>query len=139
MFLLDTNVLSELRRPEHAAPSVIGWSRDNKRSAFSLSVFTVHELEYGTLMLERRDARQGRGLRKWLTEKILVDFADRILPATLEIALVGARLHIPDRRGEKDAWIAATALVHGLTVVTRNVRHFESTGVKLLNPWIEAS
>ena len=137
MFLLDTNVLSELRRPEQAAQSVLNWSRGNKRSAFSISVFTMHELEYGTLILERRDPRQGRALRKWLTEKVLAEFADRVLPATLEIGLVAARLHIPDRRGEKDAWIAATALAHGLTVVTRNVRHFESTGVKVLNPWIE--
>ena len=135
MFLLDTNVVSELRRPERADPSVMRWSRQHEGSAFSLSVFTVHELEYGTLVLERRDPVQGRGLRKWLSEKVLPDFANRILPATAEIAVVAARMHTPHRRAEKDAWIAATALVHGLTVATRNTRDFESTGVKLFNPW----
>jgi toxin FitB len=135
MFLLDTNVVSELRRPERADPSVVRWSKQYDNSAFSLSVFTVHELEYGTLVLERRDPVRGRGLRKWLAEKVLPDFANRILPATAEIAVAAARMHLPHRRAEKHAWIAATALVHGLTVATRNISDFESTGAKLFNPW----
>ena len=86
-------------------------------------------------MLERRNRVQGQALRVWLTKKVFPDFDGRILPATFEISIVAASLHVPDRRGEKDAWIAATALVHNLTIVTRNTRDFEPTGVKLLNPW----
>lgn len=135
MFLLDTNVISELRLPERADRSVLKWSKAQDRTDFFLSVATVMELQYGALSLERRDPAQGEPLKRWVAGQVLPDFAARILPLTGEIALVCARLHVPNRRGERDAWIAATALVHNMSVVTRNTRDFASTGVKLFNPW----
>lgn len=135
MFLLDTNVVSELRVPGRANPDVSAWARARDVESFFLSVATILELQYGALILGRRDKIAGEVLQRWIDERILPDFAGRILPATTEIALVCARLHVPARRGERDAWIAGTALVHRLTVVTRNVRDFEPMGVRVLNPW----
>lgn len=136
MYLLDTNVISELRLPKRANPEVLAWAKTQDSERFFLSVTTILELQYGALLLEHRDKTSGDLLKRWVAEKVLPDFADRTLPATTEIALVCARLHVPDRRGERDAWIAATALVHGMTVVTRNVADFHATGVDLLNPWV---
>jgi predicted nucleic acid-binding protein len=93
------------------------------------------ELELGTLLLERRDPIQGAGLRAWMDGHVLPEFADRTLPVDSEVALRCARLHVPDPRPERDALIAATALTHGMTVVTRDVADFEPTGVRVLNPW----
>jgi len=87
------------------------------------------------LRIERRDAPQGARLRAWMTHHILPEFLDRTLPVDAAVALRCAPLHVPDPRSERDALIAATALVHGMTVVTRNVADFEATGVPLLNPW----
>ena len=137
MFLLDTNVVSELRLLERANPSVADWSRSHKGDGFFLSVATIQEVQYGILRLRRRDKPQGDMLGRWLAEHILPDFAGRILPLTVEIALACAALRVPNRRGERDAWIAATALVHDMTVVTRNTRDFAGTGVKLLDPWAQ--
>lgn len=92
-------------------------------------------MEKGILSLERRDNTQGAVLRKWLRQVILVGFPGRILPVDLEIATRCAALHVSETRPERDAWIAATALVHGMTVVTRNVADFEPMGVAVLNPW----
>jgi len=100
-----------------------------------LSVISILELEQGTLSLERRDARQGAMLRVWLDRHVLPAFANRILPVDTTVAVRCAILNLPDPRSYRDALIAATALVHGMTVVTRNVRDFETTGVALLNPW----
>ena len=104
-------------------------------SQFFLSVITVLEIERGVLLVERRDAAQGKVLRDWIDNQLLVRFEARILPVDTAVALRCARLHIPDPRAERDALIAATALVHGMTVVTRNLKDFEPTGVELLNPW----
>ncbi|OJU04039.1 MAG: VapC toxin family PIN domain ribonuclease [Rhizobiales bacterium 65-79] len=139
MYLLDTNVVSELRVPRRADPQLLAWTERQDETRSFLSVMTILEIQYGALLLERRDARAGKILRRWVEESVLPKFADRILPATVEIAFACARLHIPDRRGERDAWIAATALAHNLTVVTRNIKDFSGTGVKLLNPWLPAS
>ena len=137
MFLLDTNVVSELRKEPRgrADPGVIAWARSVSSTSLYLSVISVLELEQGILQLQRRDAAQGSLLRTWMTEQVLPAFEGRVLPVDVRVALRCASLHVPDRRGERDSLIAATALVHGLTVVTRNVVDFERAGVVLLNPW----
>lgn len=93
------------------------------------------ELETGVLQIERRDTAQGALLRAWLDGHVLPEFAGRVLPVDTAVAQRCARLHVPDRRSERDALIAATALVHGMTVVTRNVADFVETGVAIVNPW----
>ena len=89
----------------------------------------------GTLSLNRRDPQQAAILRAWLDTRVLQAFADRLLPVNLAVAKQCARLHVPDPQAERDAMIAATALVHGMTVVTRNVADFQPSGVPVLNPW----
>lgn len=135
MFLLDTNVLSELRRRERTHPKVAAWADTVHASDLFLSAITILEIEAGTLQLARRDAIQGRVLRAWIDGKVLPAFADRILPIDTAVAQRCARLHVPDPRAERDALIAATALVHRMRVVTRNVADFQPMGVDLLNPW----
>jgi toxin FitB len=135
MFLLDTNVISELRRPNRAHPKVAAWSDGVRQAELFLSVVTILEIELGILMLERRDQAQGAVLRTWMNQYILPAFAGRILPVDTAVALRCAGLHVPNRRSDRDAMIAATALVHEFTVVTRNVADFQLTGANLLNPW----
>ena len=136
MFLLDTNVVSELRRPKRADSNVVAWASTIPAASFFLSALSILEIELGTLRIARKDAAQGAVLRAWIDEQILPRFEGRILAVDTAVAQRCARLHIPDPRGERDALIAATAMVHGLTVVTRNVADFKSIGVALLNPWI---
>ena len=136
MFLLDTNVVSELRRPAQADAHVRSWAAKTPAELYALSVVTVQELERGTLLMERRDAKQGAILRRWLEEEVLTRLAARILAIDIAIARRCATLHVPDPRPERDALIAATALTHGLTVVTRNTVDFEPMGVPILNPWL---
>jgi predicted nucleic acid-binding protein len=136
MFLLDTNVVSELRRPERADANVRSWALDTPTALYAISVVTVFELERGALRMERRDIAQGAVLRRWLENDVLARFAARILPIDTAIARRCAALHVPDPRPERDALIAATALTHGLTVVTRNAADFEPMGVAVLNPWL---
>ncbi|MFC5848573.1 type II toxin-antitoxin system VapC family toxin [Deinococcus petrolearius] len=137
MYLLDTNVVSELRkvRSGKADPQVSRWAQGVQASALYLSVITVQELELGILLKERRDPEQGRVLRGWFEGQVLPAFAGRLLPVTVAIARQCAALNVPETKPERDGLIAATALVHGLTVATRNVRDFQGTGVPLLNPW----
>jgi len=139
MYLLDTNVVSELRRPGRAEPKVLAWAASAPVTDIFLSVITILELEMGVLSIERRDAAQGQVLRAWFEEQVLPRFAGRILPVDLSVARACSRLHVPDRQTERDAMIAATALVHGLTVVTRNVGDFQASGCRLLNPWTAAA
>ncbi|WP_411386931.1 type II toxin-antitoxin system VapC family toxin [Pseudomonas sp. MPB03] len=134
MFLLDTNVISELRKSQ-ADKNVQAWARSVPAPSLYVSAITVLELETGVLRFERKDPTQGSRLRAWLDDHVLPAFAGRILAVDRAVALRCARLHVPDRSNECDALIAATALVHGLTVVTRNVSDFQSCGVALLNPW----
>ena len=138
MYLLDTNVVSELRkiRTNKADLRVARWAEDVETALLYLSVITVMELEIGVVQRERRDPSQGAMLRDWLETQVLPAFDGRILPVDLAIARWCARLHAPDPRPERDALIAATGLSHGLTVVTRNIGDFQTTGVKLLNPWL---
>ena len=135
MFLLDTNVISELRRPEKANRDVLAWAKATPAAGFFLSVITVLEIELGTLLVARRDKAQGAVLRKWIEEQILPSFEGRILAIDTAVARCCAALHVPNPRSERDALIAATALVHGLTVVTRDISQFEAAGVDVLNPW----
>ena len=137
MFVLDTNVVSELRRPMKADPGVLAWADNTPVASYFLSSITVLELELGTLRMERKDARQGAVLRAWLESQVLDRFMGRILSVDTAVAQCCARLHVPDPRAERDALIAATALVHGMTVVTRNVNDFTLTGVQIFNPWRE--
>jgi hypothetical protein len=135
MFVLDTNVVSELRRPEKANRQVLAWASATPLASIFLSSITILELEIGALLMERKDKAQAKVLRDWLDNQILPRFEGRILAVDTAVAQRCARLHIPDPRAERDALIAATALVHGMTVVTRNVADFEATGVQILNPW----
>lgn len=137
MFLLDTNVISELRKvgDGKANPNVVAWISNVDAASFYLSAVTLMELELGILRLERRDTTRGTRLRAWMTNHILPEFSERILPIDAPVALRCARLHGPDPCSERDAFIAATALVHGMTVVTRNVADFAPTHVATLNPW----
>lgn len=138
MLLLDTNVVSELRkvRAGKANPKVAAWAESVDASELYLSVITLKELELGILQLERKDAGQGALLRSWMQFHVLPEFAERTLPLDTAVALRCAKLHVPDPCPDRDAYIAATAIVHGMTVVTRNVADFESTGVSILNPWV---
>ena len=137
MYLLDTNVIAELRKATSPKVDhkVLGWATSVSTASLFLSVITVLELETGTLLVERRDPTQGAVLRSWLNTHVLPAFSDRILPVDTPVAQRCARLHVPDPRSDRDALIAATALVHGMTVVTRNIKDFAPTGVELLNPW----
>ena len=136
MFVLDTNVVSELRRPDQANSLVIAWANGVALGQQFLSAMTVLELEIGVLRMERKDKRQGSELRYWLEQQVLRAFAGRILSMDTAVARRSARLHGPDPLPDRDAIIAAPALVHGMTVVTRNVRDFQSTKVSILNPWL---
>ncbi len=135
MFLLDTNVVSELRRPERADTQVLRWAASVAQPIQFLSSITILELEVGALSLRRKDEIQGNALWTWIRHSVLPQFAGRILPFSAETSLLCAPLHVPDRRPQRDAIIAATALEHRMTVVTRNVRDFATMGVPLLNPW----
>lgn len=135
MFVLDTNVLSELRRPDRANPNVVRWADSVPVDQFFVSVMSLLEIERGALQIARKDLVQARVLRSWIDDHIRVRFANRILPVDEAVALRCAALYVPDPRPERDALIAATALVHGMTVVTRNVDDFARTGVALFNPW----
>ncbi|NYH07091.1 MULTISPECIES: type II toxin-antitoxin system VapC family toxin [Pseudomonas fluorescens group] len=134
MYLLDTNVISELRKPQ-ADKNVVAWARTVISPRMFISAITLKELETGVLRMERRDPAQGKILRTWLKRHVMPAFDARILPVDAAVALRCARIHVPDQANESDALIAATALVHGLTVVTRNTGDFESSGVALINPW----
>ena len=138
MYLLDTNVVSELRKVRlgKADAHVARWADSIDATDLYLSVITIQELEIGVLLAERRDPSQGAVFRAWLDGHVLPAFTDRILVVDTAVAQRSARLHVPDPRPIRDALIAATALVHRMTVVTRNVADFESTGVPTLNPWI---
>ncbi|PHM25790.1 twitching motility protein PilT [Xenorhabdus budapestensis] len=137
MYVLDTNVVSELRkiRAGKADPNVAAWAEKVDAADLFVSAITIMELELGILLIERKDATQGAILRAWLEQHVLPEFSERTLPVDTAVAQRCARLHVPDRCSERDALIAATALVHGMTVVTRNVADFQSSGVTLLNPW----
>jgi hypothetical protein len=115
--------------------NLLAWTQSVPAASQFLSVISILELETGALLMERRDPRQGAVLRSWLQNYVLPTFDGRILPVDTPVAQKCAALHVPNPRSQRDALIAATAMVHGMTVVTRNISDFEPTGVALLNPW----
>lgn len=136
-FLLDTNVVSELRkvRSGRVDLNVAGWADSVPGDSLFLSVITIQEIEIGVLRIERRDQKQGSMLRMWFENHILPAFSGRILDVNVAVARRSAALHVPDVRPIHDTLIAATAFVHGMTLVTRNISDFSTAGVPLVNPW----
>jgi len=137
MFLLDTNVISEFRKATtgKADRNVTAWANGVPPESMFLSAVCILEIEMGTLQMERRDPRQGTVLRSWLDGYVLPNFEGRVLVVDTPVALRSAALHVPNPRSYRDCLIAATAIVHGMTVVTRNVSDFQPMAVALLNPW----
>lgn len=140
MYLLDTNILSELRKIEshRADANVRNWAAQENVEHHYISAMTMFEIEMGILRLARKDPEQATLLRDWQQNYILPEFEDRTLAMDTDVALQAAALHVPDPKPERDAIIAATALVHDMVLVTRNVADFVATGVRLFNPWGEA-
>ncbi|MFT0846767.1 type II toxin-antitoxin system VapC family toxin [Actinomycetaceae bacterium L2_0104] len=132
-YLLDTNVLSDARRQAH--PALNAWLAARPRADLAISVIALLELERCVLRLERRDQVAGAHLRRWLTTDVPAAFAGSILAVDERIARRTARLHVPDPIPEMDALVAATALEHDLTLVTRNTKDFQRVGVGLLDSW----
>ena len=137
MFLLDTNVISELRKIPLARAdlNVERWAKTTQAADLFISVITVEELEIGVRLALRQNADQGAVLQRWLHHYVLPGFRGRILVIDTAVALRSAALHVPNPRPIRDALIAATAGVHHMQVVTRNVADFASTGVSVMNPW----
>lgn len=135
MYLIDTNVISALRRPDQTSRSLVEWAGGISEDDLYLSVMTLYEIDIGIRRIERRDPGQGQGLRGWFDRRVVSGFRERILPIDPAIAIRASALQVPDPMPEADGLIAATALVHRLTLVTRNVRDFTRTGVEILNPW----
>jgi predicted nucleic acid-binding protein len=135
-YLLDTNVVSELRKPHGKADeNVRAWAAARPAAELYLSVVTILEIERGIAQVGRRDELQAQRLQRWLEDELLDVFRARILPLDVPAARRTARLHVPDPRPERDALIAGTALAHNMTIATRNIRDFESMGVPVINPW----
>ncbi len=138
MFLVDTNIISELRKSKAgtANTGVTDWANDVPAALMFMSVISLHELEQGVLLSERVDPAKGGLLRDWLDNSVVPAFVDRILPVDVAVVLRAAALHVPDPAPFRDALIGATGLVHGLTVVTRNVGDFARFDeLPVLNPW----
>lgn len=137
MYLLDTNVVSELRKKAagRADPAVLRWSETVAPAQLFLSAISILELELGVLLKERRDARQGSALRRWLNEAVLPAFDGRILAVDHLVALHCARFSVPDPRPFRDGLIGATAAASNFVLVTRNLRDFAGMDLELLDPW----
>lgn len=136
-YLLDTNVVSELRkaRTGRADANVVAWATSVPTATMFVSAITLQELEIGVLLAERRDPVTGAVLRRWLEDQVIPAFDERVVPVDVAVARRSALLHVPDPRPVRDALIGATALVHGMSVVTRNVVDFAPMGARVLDPW----
>ncbi len=137
MFLLDTNVVSELRKVKagKADKNVTKWSKSVDANDLFISVITLQEIELGILLMEKKDATQGALLRKWFVDQVIPTFAERTLVVDPAVAKTCAAINAESIRPYRDGFIAATALVHRMTLVTRDVGDFEGTCVALVNPW----
>jgi len=138
MFVIDTNVVSELRkvRSGKANPGVAEWASEIPSAALFLSAITLHELEHGVLLMERSDREQGAVLRAWLDHSVAAAFNDRVLAVDERVARRAAALHVPNPAPFRDALIGATALVHDMTLVTRDLKDFQRfSDLEVLNPW----
>jgi predicted nucleic acid-binding protein len=138
MYLLDTNVISELRKAgsNRANSNVIQWAKDKPTTSLFISAITVLEIEMGVLKIERKDPKQAAIYRTWLNSHVLKAFSDRVLPFDTSVALKCAQLHVPNPKSERDAMIAATSIIHGLTLVTRNEKDFTHMEIEVVNPWV---
>jgi toxin FitB len=139
MYVLDTHVISELRlgKPKQSA-ALRAWAASVPASQLFLSAVCLLELEKGVLALEHKAPPQGSALRVWLTG-VRAAFSGRVLPFTENTAILCAALHVPNPRPDRDAMIAATALEHGMQMVTRNTAEFAGTGVQLINPFLPSA
>jgi len=141
LYLLDSNILSELRKAPagKANQGVVSWAQSVLPQSLFISAITVMELKKGVQLKARQDPVEGDILRRWLVDRVLPSFLGRILPVDEAVALENADYHIPSPKPLADSLIAATAKVHGLCVVTRNVKDFEAFrqahGLRVLNPW----
>jgi predicted nucleic acid-binding protein len=135
MFLLDTNIISELRRTDKADASLLAWANRVAPEELFVSVISILEIEIGTLRVLRRDHSKGAMLRYWIDAHVLPSFGGRILPVDARVVKICAALHVPNPRPQYDALIAATALADGLRLVTRNEKDFNAMGVQVLNPF----
>jgi toxin FitB len=137
MYLLDTNVLSELRKIKagKADKRVKRWANLVDSNDLYLSAITVQEIDIGVLLLERKDPIQAQVFRRWLEDQVLPSFGNRILPVDISVARKSAFFHIPNPKPMRDSLIAATAAAHSMIVVTRNVSDFDLPNVTVLNPW----
>lgn len=142
MYLLDTNVVSEMRKPRTATRQRSGmnsrvatWAENTSSASMYISAITLMEVELGTLLMERKYVAQGAVLRNWMSDQLMPAFESRVLIVDSQIALQCALLQVPNPKSYRDSLIAATAIVHGMTVVTRNTSDFQMPGVRLLNPW----
>ncbi len=136
MFLLDTNVVSGLRRRSRADAALVRWARVTPLPMLYLSVVSTMEIELGVLRAEHRDPRQGATLRQWFETDVLRKFEERILPIDEAVARQCARINASGPKSINDSYIAATAIVRNMTVVTRNESDFRPTGVAIFNPWV---
>jgi hypothetical protein len=135
MFLLDTNVVSELRKEARISNEVRAWIEGCSPATLFLSAISILEVEIDAQRIARHDRRQGDRLFRWIEGPLMTSFAGRILPVDTAVARRTASLHVPDPRPERDALIAGTALTHGLTLATRNIRDFARMGVAVVNPF----
>lgn len=134
-YVLDTNVVSGLR-VRGRNPHLERWAASVRIADQFVTAFTIAELERGVVAKERNDAAQGALLRRWFDEHVLPAFAGRVLPFDLDAARILATYRVPEHAPLDDALIAAIARSRGMTVVTRNTRHFAPLGVAALDPWV---
>ena len=137
-FLIDTNVLSELRKGVKANSGVQNWFENTASNQLYISVLTLGEIRQGIEQIKRRDEQGAKALESWL-EQIKAESMNLVLPVTQEITDCWGIINVADKMPAIDGLLAATALIHDLTLVTRNVRDVERSGAKLLNPFIEES
>lgn len=135
MFIVDTNIVSDLRKPNKAAPELVAWAEAQDPAKVYISAISIFELELGIRRKAHTDAVQGKVLMDWFEGIVLPFYQGRTLPVCFDTVRACAPLHVPNKRPERDAFIAATALFHQMTVVTRNEKDFVGMNCALLNPW----